>query len=426
MKNNRFRWNKMYLYWGITAFCVIAAAILLFLAVSHWRSGYAIVKQVVRVLMPVIYGLLFAYLLNKPMIFFEKKIFKKVRGKTPEKAARNRRALSVLATMGVTIAVVVSILWLILPQIYLSLESLVVRLPGYFNIAMDWVQRLFEGNPELEGTFLGIIGSVEESLIGWIRTTLLTQINTVLTGLTSGVIGIVREVLNLAVGLVVAVYALYHKEKFAAQFKKMLYAVAQPKWAGRAVRGLKFIDFTCGSFITSKLIDSLIVGVVTWAACMIAKVPYAALIAVIVGITNVIPFFGPFIGGIPSALLVLLESPVKCVIFIIIIIVIQQLDGNVLFPRLQGTALKMSGFWILFAILLFGGLFGFWGFILAVPVFSVIYHGVQSLTASRLAAQGLPTDTESYIGDMELPADQRVPADTPVRVDTPEQADDEG
>jgi predicted PurR-regulated permease PerM len=383
--------------WGATALGVIVAGILIYLSAAHWRSARVALSEVARALRPVIYGLSLAYILNKPMNFFERRVFKRLGAKNPERAARRRRAVSVLATMLVTLIFLGGALALLLPRIYTSVESLVGRMPQYFRVALDWIGSVTAIDTELGQIVVGLVGSIEDNLTAWLKTTLLEQANVIVSGLTTGVIGVVRELVNILIGFVIAVYALYHKERFSAQLKKLLYAVIPPRWASGTVGFFRFVDFTCGSFITSKLIDSLIVGVVCWIALTIARIPYAALIAVLVGFTNVIPFFGPFIGGIPPALLLLLENPAKCLIFVIIIVVLQQLDGNVLYPRIQGTSLGLSGFWVLFAILLFGGIFGFVGLLLGVPVFAVIYNGIKSFANARLTSRGLPSETGAYV-----------------------------
>ncbi|MDR3277818.1 MAG: AI-2E family transporter [Oscillospiraceae bacterium] len=395
-----FKWEKKYLYWGITAFLVIVASITFFTAVSHWRGGLSFVGKLVKTLSPVIYGLIFTYLLNKAMMFFENAFLRRLGArlckKRPAWAKRVTRALGVLLTMALALVVVGGALALILPQIYSSVESLVARMPRYVRTAVQWIERILADNPELENALVNLVGNFTEWLTDWIQSSFLAQGKQIITNLTSGVIGVLREIANILIGVVVAVYVLYHKEKFAAQSKKALYGVFKTNRANALLRGLHFTDKTCGSFVTSKLIDSLIVGIVCYVAMILLKMPYPALISVMVGVTNVVPFFGPFIGGIPSALLVLLENPAKALIFVIFVVILQQLDGNVLYPRIQGGSIGLSGFWILFAILLFGGLFGFWGFILGVPVFAVIYAAVKSFVNGSLTVKGMPTDTELY------------------------------
>ncbi|MBQ8975273.1 MAG: AI-2E family transporter, partial [Oscillospiraceae bacterium] len=178
--------------------------------------------------------------------------------------------------------------------------------------------------------------------------------------------------------------------------KKIIYGVFKPRRANGIVRGVEFVDHTCGAFIAGKVLDSLIVGIVCYISMLILRMPYGALIAMIVGVTNIIPFFGPFIGAIPCALILIFISPIKCLIFIIYIIVLQQIDGNIIGPRILGNSIGLSGFWILFALLFFGSIFGFWGMLLGVPVFSVIYEGIKRLVRLKLRKKALSDDTEDY------------------------------
>ena len=374
--------------------------------------------MLLSIMMPFVYGLVMAYLLNKPMVFFEKKLFRAVGRKNPERGKKLRRIFSIILTMTLFTVLFGGALSLLMPQLYRSLERLVNAMPEYFTIAIEWVGKFLDGNPQLEGLVLGVVGSVEENLIEWLKTTILAQLSTILAGVPTGVIGFFREIINFTIGYVIAIYAMYHKEQFINQTKKLLFSVFRPQRAAKLLRGLKFVDATCGSFVASKLLDSLIVGIVCWIAMTIAQIPYALLISIIVGVTNIIPFFGPFIGAVPSALLIFMESPMKCLIFIILVLVIQQLDGNVLYPRLQGSSLKLSGFWILFAIIFFGGIFGFWGMMLGVPIFYTIYHGIKINMQARLKKLGLPETTEAYAGDIPVPDPLEEPDAYPEHADT--------
>jgi predicted PurR-regulated permease PerM len=178
----------------------------------------------------------------------------------------------------------------------------------------------------------------------------------------------------------------------------MVCGVFRPKFANAVVSTVEFVDRSCGGFISGKILDSLIIGVICYISMLILQMPYAALIAVIVGVTNIIPFFGPIIGAIPSAFLIVFISPVKCLIFIIYLIVLQQIDGNIIGPRILGRTVGLSGFWIMFAILFFGSLYGFWGMLLGVPVFSVIYAGIKKLISMLLKKRSMPQDTAEYAG----------------------------
>ncbi|MDR1589000.1 MAG: AI-2E family transporter [Oscillospiraceae bacterium] len=396
----RFKWNSQYFYWGVTAAVVIVSAIVFYMLTSKWPAMREILRKFYKSVSPVVYGFVFAYLLNKVMTFFERvflrRLCARLRPNSPDKAKRLTRVFGVLLTMALFLSLLGGALALLLPRLYGGVESLVARMPGYFRVAVDWLTRVLDANPDLEAAAVTLLGNMTDNLTNWIQTGLLAQANNIITNITSGVFGVVREIANIGIGFVFAVYMLYHKEKFAARGKKLLYCVFSLGFANRLIRGLHFVDKTCGGFVVSKLIDSLIVGAACYIFMAIFGMPYAVLIAVIVGVTNVIPFFGPFVGGIPSALILLLENPTDCLIFVVFIVIIQQIDGNILFPALQGSKSGMSGFWILFAILLFGGMFGFSGFLIGVPVFAVVYEALRSLTRARLEARGLPTGTDDY------------------------------
>jgi predicted PurR-regulated permease PerM len=402
MKKRRFKWDLQYLYWGITAFCVIVGASVCFLVFTHWRTGVLYAGKLLKILSPVLYGLIIAYLLAKPMLFLERTVFRwiKPRGRrfNERRASAARRGLSVALTLILVMAALAGALSVLVPQLYSGIEELLLKIPGYYETAVEWVEDTLAGNPDLETLVFNAIGNVRTWLEEWLDKDVLGQLDKILINITSGVIGVLREILNFLIGIVVAVYVLYQREMFGAQVKKALCAIFGPKRAKSAVSGIRFLDRTCGRFVTTCLLDALILGVVCYIILVIFDIPYAVLIAVLVGITNIIPFFGPFIGGIPSAFILLLESPAKCGIFVIIIVVLQQLDGNVLYPRIQGGSIGLSGFWILFAILLFGGLMGFWGFIVGVPIFAVIYSVCRGALRRKLGLIGMPERTEDYAG----------------------------
>ncbi|MDR2665469.1 MAG: AI-2E family transporter [Oscillospiraceae bacterium] len=409
----RFKWDSQYVGWGVTSAAVIMASIVFYMLTSKWAAIHEVLQKFYRGLSPIVYGLVFAYLLNKVMAFFESSLLRplcaRLRPRSPERARRLTRILGVILTMALFLSLLGGSLALILPRLYSSAESLVARMPGYYRVAEGWVTSVLDENPELETAAVTLLGYVTDNLTGWIQDGLLAQANNIITNITSGVFGLLREIANIGIGIVFSVYMLYHKEKFAARGKKLLYCIFSPRFTNKLIRGLHFTDKVCGSFVVAKLIDSSIVGVACYIFMAIFKMPYAMLISVIVGVTNVIPFFGPFVGGIPSAVILLLENPADSLVFVVFIVVIQQIDGNILYPALQGSKTGMSGFWILFAILLFGVLFGFTGFLFGVPVFALIYAAVGGFVRSRLAQRGLPAHTDEYDGIAYIDAATREP-----------------
>jgi predicted PurR-regulated permease PerM len=412
----KFKWDKKYLYWGITAFCVIIVSAVFVWVLNNGSGIKSFLKLLVKIMSPVIYGLIIAYLLNKILVFFENTMFKKLGGKLfpekPRRAATFSRVVGIFVTVVLTFGVVGGLLALVLPQIYSSIEKLVIQMPEYVNVAINWLERFVSDNPELEATIANMLGNITDYFTNWIETSILPTAQNFITNLTNGIVSVIKEIFNLLIGIIISVYILYQKETFCAQMKKVLFGLFKRKWAIGILKKTHFLDKTFGNFITGKIIDSLIIGMICYIVLTIIGMPYTVLVSVIVGVTNIIPFVGPFIGAIPSAFLILLESPVKCLIFIVFIIVLQQFDGNVLGPKILGSTVGLSGFWILFAILLFGGLFGFWGMLLGVPVLAVIYTELKRFIEKRLRAKNLPYKTVNY-ADVTCARPERAPVSGP-------------
>ena len=216
-------------------------------------------------------------------------------------------------------------------------------------------------------------------------------------------------VMKLILGCIVAIYVLYSKEKFSGQSKKVMFALFPKRFTIRFLDIVSQTDRMFSNFIFGKFLDSLIVGVLCFIGMTILQIPYAMLIAVIITVFNLIPFFGPIIGAVPSALLILLVDPLKALWFIILIVVLQQLDGNVLGPMILGNQTGLSGFWVTFAIITFGGLFGFFGMIIGVPTFAVIYSLIRLFIENRLKAKGMPVSTAEYVKPVQSFTDPDVP-----------------
>ena len=210
-------------------------------------------------------------------------------------------------------------------------------------------------------------------------------------------IGVFKALWNFVIGFIISIYVLGSKERFAGQAKKIVYALFDRKAGNEIITNFRFIHSTFIGFIGGKIVDSIIIGVICFVCTSIIGTPYAILVSVIVGVTNVIPFFGPWIGGVPSALLVLMVDPIQALYFIILILVIQQFDGNILGPKILGDSTGLSGFWVIFAITIFGGLFGVLGMVVGVPIFAVFYAGVRASVNRMLCRKELPTDIHPYM-----------------------------
>lgn len=398
----RIKSNTQYFRWGLTAFIVIAAAILFYFGLDYLGKVFSALGDLLDILNPFIWGFVIFYLLLPFMNLFESKLFspltKNLYDSHPKMKRRKKlaRGLSVLFSEILMVLLIAALLYLIIPQLYESVENIVVAAPDYFTKAYDNIAKLFDKNPQVAEYAEAIFGNLSNTLTKWAQNTLLPNMDSIISDITSGVYSVVMAIYNVVIGMIVSIYLLYNKESVRTHFKKALYAVCRPKTAKRINIALKFSDQTFRNFISGQLTDALIVGILCFIGCTILGIPYALLISVVVGATNIIPFFGPFIGGIPSGLLVLMVDPFKCLIFVIFIVALQQVDGNIICPKIMGGSVGINGFWVMFAIILFGGLFGFWGMLLGVPVFVIIYTGINELVKKRLRKKNLPDDDESY------------------------------
>lgn len=241
----------------------------------------------------------------------------------------------------------------------------------------------------------------------WLRTGLLSQINELMGNLTESVVILVGGIFDVIIGMIISFYFLFSKEMFVRQIKKCTYAMFSSRHANLVLHFATKTNEIFGGFIIGKLIDSAIIGVLCFIGLSILKMPYTLLVSVIVGVTNIIPFFGPYIGAIPSAILIMLEDPMKGIYFIIFVLILQQFDGNILGPKILGNSTGLSAFWVIVAILLGGGLFGFVGMVMGVPTFAVLYYMVGVIMKSRLEKKELPTES-SYYDEMSYVDDQGV------------------
>ena len=396
-----FRWDKKYLYWGITAFCVVAAAILFYMALNYLPVFGKWIGSIVNILSPFIWGLVITYLLAPLMKAMEKnvflpltaRIFKKSKKHTGKRLARG---LSVFLSVVVFLAVIAALVYLILPQLYSSIDTIVKNSPTYIDNLGKWAEQLLQDYPEIEQYVLTTLDRFNENIMDWLEKTVLPELGSMLTNLTAGVYYALKGVYNLIIGIIVSVYILGNIEGFGASARRLMYSLFSIEKAEKLREGVAFIDKTFMGFINGKLLDSAIIGLICYIVCAILNMPYALLVSVIVGVTNIIPFFGPFIGAVPSAIIILMVSPMKCLIFVIFIIILQQVDGNIIGPKILGSSIGINGFWVMFSIILGAGLFGFWGMLLGVPVFVVIYTGINSLIVKKLKNDDLPVDMAEY------------------------------
>lgn len=379
--------KKQYLRIGITIFASLAAVVAVYFLILRYEGLKAYLDMISLALQPVMVGIVIAYVLCPVAKFLERQC-RRVKWLT-----RAARLISVLLTLVAAVGVLGLFCALILPQVAESIGSLVVDLPRLLEVQLTRLGDYLESDSEAADTVMQMITSVETFLMTWIKENLFSAMSNVAVS----VVSIGSAIVNLVVSIVVTVYLLLDRERYLAQCKKLFYAVSRNKRLNRAVMEvLHQADQIFSGFISGKLLDSLIVGIICFVCLTVLKMPYALLVSVIVGVTNIIPMFGPFIGAIPSAFLILLVSPAKCIVFIIFIIILQQLDGNIIGPRILGNSTGLSALYVTVAMLLFGKLMGFLGMIIGVPLFATLYYIVKRLAEYSLKRQGLPVETAGY------------------------------
>ena len=354
--------NNHYFAWGLTAVCVVCAVLLIYDLIFRDSIVLAYAGMLADILAPVLYGAAMAYLLAPIVHWFERIILRR-RGRTPSKW---RRIISVALTWVVVLALLYALLSVLLPELYASVVQLVDNAQRYYYTVYDWVIHLLESNPEFAARASEVINEYYTDALAWLNVNLVPQLQVAVQAVTGGVVGVFVFLKNLLLGVIISVYLLGEKEAFSAGSCKLCYTLLPEDKAALFIRGVKATDRIFAGFVRGKLLDSLIIGVLCFFFSSLFEFPYAPLVSVVVGVTNVIPFFGPFLGAIPSAFLILLDSPIKCLYFIIFVLALQQFDGNILGPRILGDSTGISGFWVMVAILVGGGLWGVAGMFLII------------------------------------------------------------
>lgn len=392
--------KKRYIWKGLTLFAAISGSILFFFVLFRLKNLFHGFQTLLHILAPIIYGLVLAYLLAPIYNKIEKRIepvLKKKIGKTKGKAFA--KASSTLITLVFMIAVLTGFFWMVVPQVYKSILGIVDLVPESVNQVYAWIDTTFKNNPQVSEVLSNYYTEFSKQIEQWLKTSLvpnLTAIQTFVSNVSLGLYRVFSFLKNFLIGIIVAVYVLNCKTVFASQAKKIIYSIFNEKWGSAIIHEIRFVNQVFGGFIIGKLIDSLIIGIICYLCLTLMRMPYTMLISVIIGITNIIPFFGPFIGAIPSFILLLLVSPIQSLYFILFIFVLQQFDGNILGPKILGDSTGLSSFWVLFSILFFGGLMGFFGMIIGVPFFAVAYHLISQAVNKALEKKELSTKTEDY------------------------------
>lgn len=393
-------WNiRPYLAIALTAVLVICLCIVFFFLIYRYNGFAAGWKKLTAILQPIIIGIVIAYLINPIMVFFEKHLMRWIEPKMKKKVKAKKlcRGIATLGALAVFILIIVVLLVMLVPQLVESIQGVATTLPSEVQHLIDKTNKYLSSDSEaanfVEDTLIYATNYIKD----WAMNDLLPKSNTYLTSITTGLINVFKVLLNIIVGLIVSVYLLFSKETFIGQFKKLNYALFKPKKANIVIQTARKSNEIFGGFISGKILDSMIIGIICYIVLLIMKMPYPVLVSVIVGVTNIIPFFGPFIGAVPSFIIIVLANPIQGLYFLIFVVILQQVDGNIIGPNILGDSTGLSPFWVIFSIMVGGGLFGFAGMLLGVPTFAVIYYIMQEIMRYFLRKRDLPQDSSQYI-----------------------------
>lgn len=392
-------WNiRPYLAIGLIFFIVFCCCILVVCVLFRFNAIKEAFRAFAGILQPILIGLGIGYLMNPIMMFFESILLKLADRKHLKKKLNHLiRTVSSILSVLVFIMVIAMLLSMVIPEVSANVSHLVDTLPAQINSFIVHMRDWEFGNQEITSFIETYLESAVDFFDDWLKNSLLPQTKEYVETFTSGVINVLVAFKNIVVGLIVSIYVMCEKENFEGQTKKIIFALFPPRAANQVIQLFHTTNDIFGGFIKGKLLDSLIIGILCYIVLSIIKMPYTLLVSVIVGVTNIIPFFGPFIGAIPSAFLILLVDPMYALYFVIFIIILQQVDGNIIGPKILGDSTGLSSFWVMFAILVGSGLFGVMGMLLGCPVFAVIYYITQKLVHFFLKKKKLPVETGVYI-----------------------------
>lgn len=401
---------RTYINWGITVMLIIFAGISFYFLILRWDGIVSSLRTLSGILAPVSYGLIVAFILDSLVVTITRLLAKLPRGGRPLTVRRQKvhRAIGIVVSEIVLVALISFLIQSIVPQVADSLRTLVSNFDRYADNLDKWAERLVDDYPVLRPYVDNVreqFAGAEETIEAFLKNDLLSTLTRVTSLVTSGLKEVGTYVYNFLVGLVVSIYLLFSKQRILGLVKKLLFTLAKPARANEVLREARYTVRVFKGFLVGKLLDSMIIGALCFMGTMILGIPYALLISIVVGVTNIIPYFGPIIGAVPSAVLVLMLDPVKCLIFVIFIIVLQQVDGNVIGPKILGNTTGVSSLGVLLSILVGGGLFGLTGMILCVPTYGVVYSLIKRAAEQRLVKKGLPTETQTYVELDEIDPD---------------------
>ncbi len=399
----KFKWDKKYLYWGVTALIVLLLAVLFNFLLNINATIRKAIVEFVKIMLPIIEGFIIAFLVNPLMKWFETSVFSIFDKNAPDRQLHPKwkktlyRVLSMFFAYIVILIILASFIIAVIPQIISSIQNIAILFPKYKDNFTLWFDSITKKYPEVYKYLGDYIKENEKIINNWTDGTVVPWLTQLASKTSVILFSMFKALKDLIIGFVVSIYILFKKEMFKGQGKKIVYSIFNVKNGNIIIKNVRMANNKFSGFIIGKIIDSLIIGCLCFIVCSIIKLEYPVLLALIIGVTNIIPFFGPIIGAIPCTVLLLLINPMHAVYFLIFVIILQLLDGNVIGPKILGSSTGISSFWVIFAITIFGGFWGVPGMIIGVPLFAVIYTLLQSAIEIALKNKELNNDTDNYI-----------------------------
>lgn len=383
---------------AFAVFVTVAAILLFFDTFFGSKLLPNLWSQFFSAFMPIIYGAFLSYMLAPMVNFFERWLFYESLRKAQKEGkfcSSSVRVVSILIVWLIVTVVMYLVLSVLLPELYKSVQQFASNLETYYRTINGWIDMLFERFPETEVWLSDRMQEAYQEIENYVSN-LLSQLQSLMAAAGRGMISVVNFLKNLLIGVIVSIYFLGTKEQCAASARRILYGFFPRETVRWILRATRRVDGIFSGFVRGKLLDSLIIGLLCFIGCSILNFPYTPIISVFVGITNIIPFFGPFLGAIPSVFLILLVSPMQALYFTVFVLALQQLDGNIIGPKIIGDQTGLSSLWVIIAILVGGSFFGVAGMFFGVPVCACLRYAGAFIVQRRLEARNLPVDIEAY------------------------------
>ena len=381
-----------YFYLMLAGFGAISLSILFFFILFKIEVVGNYLKAATNTLMPFIIGCVMAYLiypLSQGITLYLDKL-------TSDRCKKFTHSVGIFSGLTIFGIAIYLLLWMLLPQLIESITSIINGMPVMVENLSQWITAILKDNPQLQETVNVALESSSLELQSWLTDTMIPKAQELITTLSASVISTFWFLFDFVIGIIVCVYVLSSADKLKRQAKMIVSSIAPKKWLDTIFEITYEMDQCFGGFIRGKLLDSLIIGILCFICISIMEMPYPVLVSTIVGVTNIIPFFGPFIGAIPGTLLILTVDPMQALYFVIFIFILQQFDGNILGPTILGQSTGLGSIWVLFSILIFGDLFGFVGMVIGVPTFAVIYYLISKCVFKKLKERNMDDVVDDY------------------------------